>query len=83
MDGVFRFALVNDRTVQALRLIEVVERNPWLPGGYFILGVSVLAFCRWRRHSPWGAWLFCGLFGVPALVYSRACFYIFCKVLTL
>src|SRR5262245_7491573 len=53
------FALMNQRTVHNLVLIDFVNSRPLLVVSYFLVFWSALAFSIVRRHPAWSRWLIC------------------------
>ncbi len=71
-----QFAVMNNRTMRTMALIELVGANYSLAIAYAILTVSAVAFLQIRGRPAWTCWLTAAVFVVPCVVYWFACTYI-------
>jgi hypothetical protein len=76
-------ALVDDRTIGEIRLIHMLQENPWVAGVYFAGLLGVWCLLALRSTSRWNKVLCFGLLCLPCLLYVRACLHISNKLLGL
>jgi hypothetical protein len=76
-----QFALMNDRTLRAMALIDWVAANWWLAAAYAFLPVACVAFLQIRGRPSWTYWPAAALFCLPCVVYWVPCAYIMGKLL--
>jgi hypothetical protein len=75
------FALVDDRTLGELRLIQFIQTNLWIFGVYFGFLLGVWFWLGIRSASRFLTILCLGLLSLPCLLYIRACLHISNKLL--
>lgn len=74
--GKRQFAVMNDKTLRAMALIDWLATHYWLAIGYVLLVVASVAFLQIRGRPPWTCWLAAVLFCLPCVVYCTTCAYI-------
>ncbi|MGA2035641.1 MAG: hypothetical protein ABSG68_25615 [Thermoguttaceae bacterium] len=82
MEGCNRqFALMNDRTLRAMALIDWVPTHSWLVLAYVLLVVASVAFLQVRGQRSWTYWATAVVYCIPCVVYWLPCAYIAGKLL--
>jgi hypothetical protein len=77
MEGCHRqFALMTDRTLRAMALIDWVTANAWIAMAYVVLVVAAVAFAQFRGHPAWTYRLAALILCTPFLLYCGKCVYI-------
>ena len=76
-----QFALMNDKTLRAMALIDWVAAHAWLAIAYVFLTAASVVFLQIRGRPAWTYWLAAVVFCVPCVVYWLPCAYIAGKLL--
>jgi hypothetical protein len=76
-----QFALMNDKTLRAMALIDWVAANWWLAVAYAFLAVASVAFLQFRGRPRWTWRVTALVFCIPCVVYWQPCAYIAGKLL--
>ena len=71
-----QFLLMNDRTVRAMAVIDLIAANSWWAIAYIVLVVAAVAFLQIRGYQPWTYWAIAMFFCLPCIVYWWPCIYI-------
>jgi hypothetical protein len=74
-----QFAVMNDRTVYAMGLIDCVAANRWAAVAYAAVIVAAVAFAQYRRHPAWSTRLTALFLCLPCGLYCWKCLYIVLK----
>jgi hypothetical protein len=82
MEGCGRqFALMNDRTMRVMALIDWVTAHSWLVIAYTLLPFASVAFLQIRGRPPWTCWVVVVVYCIPCVMYWSACAYIAGKLI--
>ena len=80
MEGCHRqFAVMNDKTLEAMALIDWVGANSWLAIAYVVMVVAAVAFAPFRGYPAWAYWLTALILCIPCALYCGKCVYIMNK----
>jgi hypothetical protein len=71
-----QFALMTERTMRAMAMLDWVTSNSWLAMVYVVMVVAAVAFAQFRRHPAWTYWLTALILCIPGLLYAGKCVYI-------
>ena len=71
-----QFAVMNDGTLKAMALIDLVAAHPCLAIAYVALAFVSVAFLQVRRRPRWTWWGSALVYGIPCVVYWSPCAYI-------
>jgi len=82
MEGFSRhFAVMNDRTIRAMGLIDWIAAHSWLAVAYAALVVGSVAFLQISGRPTWTCWATAIIYCVPCAVYCLPCLYISGKLI--
>lgn len=71
-----QFASMDDETMRAMALIDLIATNYWWAIAYALLAFSAVAFLQIRARQPWTYWLTAATFCAPCMFYWIACAHI-------
>jgi hypothetical protein len=75
-----QFALMDDKTLRTMTLIDRVGDHSWLAIAYVVLVVGCVAFLQVRGRPAWTYGASAVLFGLPCILYGGACVHIMMKL---
>ena len=70
------FAIMDDRTVHEMGLIDFIHGDLWIVAAYVAVFVASLIWLEFRTAPRWAVWITFIVFALPLLAYARACLHI-------
>jgi hypothetical protein len=71
-----QFAVMDDRTMREVRVIDFLHANLWLPLLYSAVFAGSVLWLEYRGAPRWAVWGTFVLLALPCLTYARACLHI-------
>ena len=71
-----QFTSMDDRTIRAMALIDLIAANYWWAIAYALLAFAAAVFLQIRDRPPWTCWLTATSFCAPCMMYWIACAHI-------
>ncbi len=68
-----KFAIIDDRTVREMRLIDFIPTHFWIVVAYVALSLVCLLWLEFRAASRWSVWVTFTVLALPTLAYGSAC----------
>src|SRR6266542_2310884 len=81
MDMASRFAIMDDRTIGQMRVINFVHAHCWVAIAYAVVFLASLLWLELRDAPRWVVWVTFVLLALPCLTYAWACLCIGNKVI--
>jgi hypothetical protein len=67
------FALLDERAIRRMALIDFVHAHPELTAGYALIFLAAILQGVWRRHPRWARHAAFAGFAAPCIVYLCVC----------
>lgn len=71
-----QFTSMNDETMRAMVLVDLIAQNPWWAIAYTMLTFAAVAFLQIRARPAWTSWLTAVMLCAPCTMYWVACAHI-------
>jgi hypothetical protein len=71
-----QFALMDDRTVRKLSVIDFVHSHFWIAAAYGAVFLACLIWLEFRAAPRWAVWATFIMLALPSLAYARTCLHI-------